>query len=437
MRVDNKTLQDLSVFHKAGGLYDKLNLCLTTEGSQWLKQYMNQPPSDYEILLSYQESIRYWHDNVEAWCHDLTNGTLVMTEKYFNSVETITAKPNTLSLFLDKMMSKVNAHHEQSLLKFSITQVMDFVKACDFLVQEHLDKAPSLLKKWLEEMQQFLLQQDIQNIIRTPDTASYKELLTLSYYTRRESKRAIEFMIKIFAKIDGIRALGLATKQYQYHFPEILPQDALCVELNNCFHPLIKGAVPYNLKFNKQQHFLFLTGANMSGKSTLIRSLGLSVYMAHLGMGIPAKASKISFFNSLITNMQIEDNIFLGESYFFAEVQRVKNTALQIAQAPYNLVLMDELFKGTNVHDAYECTAAIIQAMSQSDKNIMALSTHLYELGEEYKTIPVIQQMYCETIMTADNGYKFTYQLRQGVSNDRIGYLVLQKEGVLDILANI
>ncbi|MEO8428635.1 MAG: DNA mismatch repair protein MutS, partial [Verrucomicrobiota bacterium] len=65
------------------------------------------------------------------------------------------------------------------------------------------------------------------------------------------------------------------------------------------------------------RNFLLLTGANMSGKTTFMRSLGVSALLAHLGMGVPAASLRISFLQGIITNMQVEDNILRGESYFF------------------------------------------------------------------------------------------------------------------------
>lgn len=434
MKLDQKTLQDLSIFHKSNGLYDKVNLCTTNIGSTWLKQYMQQPPSTYASLLAHQAVIQYFAAHPQDWTDKISNGTLVLADKFFHSPETIISKPNSFSLFIDQVVRKVIPRHEQSLIKFSITQVMDFVKGCHDIVTAHKDAAPPLLQQWLIDMDTILLADDMQAIWQTTEAASFKELMILSYKTRRQGKRNIAKLMELYAQIDGIRALGIISQSAGWIFPELLPESRLTISLNAFYHPLLDAAIPYDLQLDKQQHFLFLTGANMSGKSTLIRSLGLNIYMAHLGMGIPAQQATISFFHGLITNMQIEDNLFMGESYFYAEVQRIKNTALQIAAQPYNLVLMDELFKGTNVHDAYDCTAAIIEAMTHKATNIMALSTHLYELGEQYKNQASIQQKYCETVMTADHEYSFTYRLKDGVSNDRIGYLVLKKEGVLDIL---
>jgi DNA mismatch repair ATPase MutS len=151
-------------------------------------------------------------------------------------------------------------------------------------------------------------------------------------------------------------------------------------------------------------------------------------------MGVPAASMRISFLEGIITNMQVADNIFLGESYFFAEVQRMKLTAEKLSKSRFHLVLMDELFKGTNVHDAYECSLAVIEGLLQQTQNLMALSTHLNELSESLHDSPKVFFRYCNTNISAADTYTFTYELKEGVSRDRVGYLVLKKEGVLDLL---
>src|SRR5690606_1374314 len=138
--------------------------------------------------------------------------------------------------------------------------------------------------------------------------------------------------------------------------------------------------------------------------------------------------------HALVTNMHIQDNIYTGESYFLAEVMRMKNTALQLKEQDNNIVLMDELFKGTNIYDAYECSETVVKSLVNNNKNIYCLSTHLYELGHQLQVHHNIQFQYFETILTPDAHYAFTYQLKEGVSKDKIGYMVLKKEGVVDIL---
>ena len=95
---------------------------------------------------------------------------------------------------------------------------------------------------------------------------------------------------------------------------------------------------------------------------------------------------------------------------------------------------MDELFKGTNVHDAYECTKAVVDGLLRHQRHIMVLSTHLYEVAQQFSDRKEIIFSYFVTDMTEEGNYSFSYELKDGISNDRIGYRILQKEGVLDLL---
>jgi DNA mismatch repair ATPase MutS len=194
--------------------------------------------------------------------------------------------------------------------------------------------------------------------------------------------------------------------------------------------------VSYHVQLNQQKNFIFLTGANMAGKSTLIKGLGLSVYLAHLGMGVPAERMELTLFDGILSNINVEDNIVKGESYFFNEVKRIRETVTRISDGKKWLVLIDELFKGTNIQDAMKCSLAVVEGLINMKNGLFILSTHLYEIGEELKKHPSISFKYFETNLE-NNELKFSYQLKEGISQDRMGYLILQKEGVIDMLNKI
>ena len=170
----------------------------------------------------------------------------------------------------------------------------------------------------------------------------------------------------------------------------------------------------------------------MAGKSTFIKSVGAAVYLAHLGMGVPATSMRLSLFDGILSNINVTDNIVKGESYFFNEVQRIKNTILKINDGRKWLVLIDELFKGTNVQDAMKCSLTVIKGLIRI-KDSVILSTHLYEIGKELEDQPNIIFRYFETSVN-DEQLNFSYHLKEGVSNDRLGYLILKREKVLDLL---
>ena len=100
------------------------------------------------------------------------------------------------------------------------------------------------------------------------------------------------------------------------------------------------------------------------------------------------------------------------------------------------LVLIDELFKGTNMQDAMKCSSAVIQGLIKIKNSLFILSTHLYEIGEELKKFPNISFKYFETSVK-DDQLQFSYQLKDGISNDRLGYLILKREKVVELLEKL
>jgi len=145
---------------------------------------------------------------------------------------------------------------------------------------------------------------------------------------------------------------------------------------------------------------------------------------------------KLTLFDGLLSNINVVDNIARGESFFFNEVQRIKNTIEKINNGKKWLVLIDELFKGTNVQDAMKCSLTVIKGLIKIKNSLFILSTHLYEIGEELKPYPNISFRYFETNVTEDQ-LSFSYQLREGISNDRIGYVILKREKVVDMLEKL
>jgi DNA mismatch repair ATPase MutS len=130
------------------------------------------------------------------------------------------------------------------------------------------------------------------------------------------------------------------------------------------------------------------------------------------------------------------DNIAKGESYFFNEVQRIRETLTKISGNNKWLVLIDELFKGTNVQDAMKCSMTVIKGLIKIRSSLFILSTHLYEIGEELKQYPNISFKYFETSVQGDE-LTFSYQLKDGISNDRLGYLILKREKVVEMLEKL
>lgn len=436
MQNDKITLKDLSIFTtgQSGGVFDLLDRTTTQEGRETLRQMILQPPANPEALKEVQETVRWWAEHPGRWTNKISNGTLVMLEKFFESADTISAPPSGLSMIFGSFLQKLFNRNQYTFVQFSLTHLADLLKGVSELV--HLLEDPSLprlLRRELESMQRELQHPLVKELVKLKPDTPYTELTRLSYRARREMKLMSYTLRNQYARIDAWHSLAQATVQHGWHFPELLPGLPVRLEAEGLYHPLLTDPVSYDIRFDEEQNFLLLTGANMSGKTTFMRALGVSALLAHLGCGVPARL-KISFLEGVITNMHVEDNILKGESYFFAEVQRMKHTAVKLRQDKPHLVLMDELFKGTNVHDAYECTRAVVDGLLQRPHHLMILSTHLHEVAQHFSGRKDILFAYFVTRMGEDGSFRFAYELKPGISNDRIGYRILQQEGVLDLL---
>lgn len=434
MIIDKTTLQDLSFLQGEHAVFHRINYCTTQAGTAVLTRLVQQPPKTYEQLTDQQAAVAFWIKNQDKWTNKISNGTLVMIEKFYESAEGAMVKPNKTTLFINSIFQKLFNKDEYSFVRFSVSHLTDFLSGCAQLTQLLQLEPPTIVKTILDHFEKTLQLPLCKALIATNASAPQSALITLSYRARREIKHHITQLIDGYARLDALFAMATATLKNNWTLPNILPSNALQFRAVNLYHPLLQTPIAYNIDFSDEQNFLFLTGANMSGKSTLIRALGISAVLAHIGMGVPAQHLTISFLEGVITNMQVEDSIFKGESYFFAEVQRMKVTAQKLNHHKYHLVLMDELFKGTNVHDAYECSKAVIDGLLTQRNNLMALSTHLNELADNLYAQPSVWFRYCYTEIDTEGNYTFTYQLKEGVSKDRIGFLVLKKEGVLDLL---
>jgi DNA mismatch repair protein MutS len=433
---DKTTLKDLSIFSPEGGVFALIDLTTTHAGRDHLRRHIQHPPSDYATLKELQDAVSFLSTHPAIWPSVISNGTLVMLEKYYEGADPIGSYPGGINRVFGSFLQKLLNRSEYFFTQFSLSHLSDFLKGCLHLADKaDMPGMPQRLVKELSEMKEELDNNRlVPEIIKSDKSTPYNDIARLSYQARRELKNPVQRLTQIYARLDAWQSMAKATVTNKWSFPALLPPFPLHFEAKGLSHPLLKHPVAYDVSFDATKHFLLLTGANMSGKTTFMRSLGVTALLAHIGMGVPADRFEISFLEGIITNMQVEDNIILGESFFFAEVQRIKHTAEKLLQPNPHLVLMDELFKGTNVHDAFECTKAVVDGLLNHKEHIMVLSTHLYEVAQQFHEKPEIQFAYFVTEMSPSGNYHFNYQLKPGISNDRIGYRILKNEGVLDLL---
>lgn len=435
MNIDQTTYNDLSIFHNQEefSVFNKLNFTETVQGRDWLWNFFSHPFSDLKQIEETQQIIRSLLKYSADWPKQISNGTLMVIDKFYDG--NIDSMPSSAS-FMNALTYKALHAPDFSLVKYSLTHFADFFRGMQNLVELlNKDGAPAMVRTYLDRASDLLNRPMIQQLAKRPSGLPFSITETIQYgnYVKDHYKHPAQELVNIFGRFDAWHSMAKASEIYGLCFPTFTRDALPLIDAQELYHILLPTPVPYDVHMSKESNFIFLTGANMAGKSTFIKAVGCAVFLAHLGMGVPAKQMQLSIFDGLLSNINVVDNIVKGESYFFNEVQRIRNTILKINDGRKWLVLIDELFKGTNVQDAMKCSSTVIKGLIKIRNSIFILSTHLYEIGEEMKQYPNISFRYFETAVNEDQ-LEFSYQLKEGISNDRLGYLILKREKVVDLL---
>jgi len=438
MQLDNTTFNDLSIFHpeEEYSIFHKLNFTQTSGGREWLVRFFSEPFNDVKRITGIQALLKCIAEKEEQWPTTISNGTIMVLERFYESpVDTIPSSANLPNAIAYKALHGP----DYSLVRYSIGHFADFIKGIRQLITVFNEaQTPHPLLTYIQRAEQLLKTDVVGDLAQTGRGTKYSPVQTIyfGHFLLYRFKSAVQELIDIYGRLDAWHSMAKAIKTFNLVLPEFVNDARPVVNARGLYHTLLRTPVAYDVQLDARQNFLFLTGANMAGKSTFIKSIGAAVYLAHLGMGVPAQQMQLTLFDGILSNINVEDNIVKGESYFFNEVQRIKNTIIQINNGKKWLVLIDELFKGTNVQDAMKCSDAVIRGLIKIPHSLFILSTHLYEIGEALKVFPNILFRYFETTVNNDQ-LTFSYQLKEGISNDRLGYLILKREKVVDLLENL
>ncbi|KAA2240655.1 DNA mismatch repair protein MutS [Chitinophaga agrisoli] len=441
MELDKTTFYDLSIFNREEefSLFHRLDFTTTAGGREYLRQLFSTPLPDIAAIEQRQQTLKYILEKEAQWPEIISNGTIVVVENYLEAQIAPISSTSGPGLLLNAVITKTIYAPDYGFIKFSFTQLLNLVKGFRSLVQTfNTDQTPKILKQILDRAQQLLHQREFSELLQItdPEKLSFVQILRHDHFIRNRQKKQLWELLDLYKKLDAYYAMAKAMRQFKLQFPVFEDTAHPFIAAKQLYHMILPQPVSYDIELDPQARFLFLTGANMAGKTTFIKAVGVAVFLAHIGMGVPAQAMKLSFFHGIFSNIQVQDNIFKGESYFYSEVQRIKNTIIKISNGKHWLVLIDEMFKGTNVEDAKNCSLAVIQGLVRSTNCLFILSTHLYELAEDLQEEPHLRFKYFESEVIDDNLH-FTYQLKDGIAKEKIGYLILKREKVLDLLKEI
>jgi DNA mismatch repair ATPase MutS len=440
MRVDSQTLRDLGLLQSEGyqlSLYDWANFTRTAGGAQLLRARFRQPLSEPDALRSTQEAVRWLFEHADLFEPLLGHGAWLSVERYTASSVATLDYPNALFRWLDSWWVRLRHTdlYREVGAALALVQMLlrHAVRISDVLGGDTL---PQLLSTWHTRLVECLEAPALLRLRTGWDVHRLRPpvVLRLDGKLRAQDFAPLHRLAALVYEIDFLCSLARATQAHGLVLPEILEGATPHVEAEGLYHPLVEAAVGNPLHLHSGARLVFLTGPNMAGKSTYLKAAGVAVHLAQLGMGVPARSFQLTPFGCLFSGINTADDLRLGQSYFYREVRRVREAAEILADGTAAFVLFDEMFKGTNLKDASDACLAVLRGFAACQNSAFLVASHLAELATGIEALPGATFLHVGAQIRGDEP-AFDYRVRAGVSEQRLGMLILEREGVLERLA--
>lgn len=237
--------------------------------------------------------------------------------------------------------------------------------------------------------------------------------------------------LETVGELDALCSLGtFAYNHPQYTYPE-LTEKPFCFLATQMGHPLMPASqcVKNDATIPSRPFFLIITGANMAGKSTYLRTIGVNYLLACIGAPVCCERLKLHP-NQLITSLRTSDSLSDNESYFFAELKRLKRIIDLLNQGKQLFIILDEILKGTNSMDKQKGSFDLIRQFMQLKANGI-IATHDLLLGSLIKQFPEEIRNYCFEADIKENELTFSYKLREGVAQNMNACFLMKKMGII------
>jgi len=240
---------------------------------------------------------------------------------------------------------------------------------------------------------------------------------------------AVEHWFEAVERTDAYNSLGnFAFNHQHYIFPKIVSGDQ-GIKAKNLGHPLLdpNKRVDNDFEINGKQFFI-ITGANMAGKSTFLRTVALQIVMSNIGLPVCAESCSYAPIR-LITSMRTSDSLGDDESYFFSELKRLKFIVDKIQSEKY-FIILDEILKGTNSTDKAIGSRKFVQRLVGSHSTGI-IATHDLSLCEISEELSEVKNFYFDAEIVNDELH-FDYHLKNGICQNMNASFLLRKMKIVE-----
>ncbi|MFY8329259.1 DNA mismatch repair protein MutS [Vagococcus carniphilus] len=280
---------------------------------------------------------------------------------------------------------------------------------------------------------------EIETLILESEEKSQELEYQLFLSVREEVKKEIDFLQKLaksIASLDVLKSFADISESYHYVRPELVSHKHE-LELIEGRHPVVEKVlgqqeyVPNSVLMDEETSILLITGPNMSGKSTYMRQLALTVIMAQIGCFVPCEKAVLPIFDQIFTRIGASDDLISGQSTFMVEMMEA-NQALSYA-TPRSLILFDEIGRGTATYDGMALAQAIIEYIHKNVKAKTLFSTHYHEITVLEEELSGLKNIHVGAV-EKDGEVVFLHKMMTGPADKSYGVHVAKLAGLPDDL---
>ena len=463
---NNSLIEYLEFFTDNSGetknsLYNFLNKTETAMGARLLRNKLIYPLADKELINIHLDSIDFFSKKkyklLKLDLHRYLNQSTTAAHLY----KLAEAISYYFKIFIDLPVflkfNQVTIHHEilSIINEFGIINELDKEIANLLLKIEncclpHKVQSNSLIgffvevKKGFTMPDNFILKGESMKVCRyiTLDLIQlenqYKNLCdekekknkeTIEYLKKKiETERSeIERLIEVVAYVDYFQSCAIIANNNNYYRPVFTNKNEISIK--EARHPVIECLRPFFIHNDFTNRHILLTGCNMGGKSTYLRSIVLCLWLAHMGMFVPAHL-ETGVLHSLCVRVGSKDDILNNESTFMTELLEYA----EIMQLINNnsLVVLDEIGRGTDIISGLSISAAIMEELVNKNTAFI-ISTHFYELSHCATYLPIVNKM---MEFSYDHTLLPLYKVVNGVADSSFGIQLIKQTNMLKSVIN-
>lgn len=439
--TDKQTMSDLNLFQDRKDekpVFSYYNKTATEGGRQMMNKLFRTPVADLEFLQRRRDEIDFFVGN--DCVIRLKARHLDFIEHYLD-VDRIPLRNNIIDATWDGLINKIAEDGNYWIISNGILHAISLLNDLAVFMNDCSSfSVPESLQEDFKRINGFLELNLVMKLLANPPKdvkkLTFTQINNFDYLLRSDKKDFFRELLSIVYKIDVLQTLSRIVKSDGFTLPDYCEAAQPVFEVTGAFYPLLTAPVAASFRFDNGSGLCFITGPNMAGKSTFLKTMGLMIYLSHLGFPVPAKCLKVTVFDGLFTTINLSDNLNLGYSHFNAEVKRVKEIILKINPGRKLFVIFDELFRGTNVKDAFDASLMIIAELAKIRGTLFFISTHILEVAESLRNKESIL-FKCFESELVDQAPVYDYKIKEGVSKERIGMIIIKRENIPGILTQI